>query len=780
MTIETDPDNWSGVADLTVREIERRSLLGDMAGAQRLVEALAGTAGGPPGPLYDEANAALDTLAHGSLVRHVITQFRKASDAEAQSLTRMCQAIGPRLVLPFAEALSTEDHTHTIRRIRELLISFGAEGRRAVEPLKNSTKPAVRRTAVDLLRIFGGNDALRELSLLLNDADPQVQRDAVRAIVQIGTPEAFAVIDRGCEAGGAGRELIVREVIGLRDSRAVPSLAAVLATTAPRGALVGLHEAIIDALAGLGAHTDSTTALRAALERGEWWAPRRTALLRKAAAAALKRIGSPETLAALEEATRAGSRGVRNAARLALGGEERPMTGTDRAALAEEIVRRLAAALRGGAALRRRAPAGRAQRRRAAETLTVTLANLPSITIGIVGDDLVVGDYPIPRAAETLGELMRRLKQSGIERIAIQRGVEIDEIERLIASVASGETGKDALDRELPHVRVGRIEVEERIENVGDMATFQQLYADASHVASVLWESAAIEGKPDADAARNLVDSLAQAVAQNRTALLALTALKNYDNYTFTHMVNVSILTMGQARGLGIDGPLLREFGLAALMHDIGKVKTPNEVLNKPGKLTDAEFDILKRHTVDGAEILKNTPEIPAARPHRRLRASSPERRHRLSDRRRASPTQSGHDVVRHCRRLRRDALAARLPAGAPDRSHPGGAAAQRRQAVRPASGEAVRPAGRDLSRRQPCAARHRRDCRGPQGVRARSVPAARQGAHAAWRPETGASLRREPVGRARRPAPVGAGAGGRRRLRPRAAVVPLAVASRT
>ena len=60
-----------------------------------------------------------------------------------------------------------------------------------------------------------------------------------------------------------------------------------------------------------------------------------------------------------------------------------------------------------------------------------------------------------------------------------------------------------------------------------------------------------------------MIDGLAQAVAQNRTALLALTTLKNYDNYTFTHMVNVSILTMGQARGLGIDGPLLREFGLA-------------------------------------------------------------------------------------------------------------------------------------------------------------------------------------------------------------------------
>ena len=115
--------------------------------------------------------------------------------------------------------------------------------------------------------------------------------------------------------------------------------------------------------------------------------------------------------------------------------------------------------------------------------------------------------------------------------------------------------------------------------------------------------------------ARTMIDGLAQAVAQNRTALLALTTLKNYDNYTFTHMVNVSILTMGQARGLGIDGPLLREFGLAALMHDIGKVKTPIEILNKPDKLTDAEFAIMKRHTVDGAEILRMTPEVPTLAP---------------------------------------------------------------------------------------------------------------------------------------------------------------------
>ena len=255
-------------------------------------------------------------------------------------------------------------------------------------------------------------------------------------------------------------------------------------------------------------------------------------------------------------------------------------------------------------------------------------------------------------------------------------------------------------------------------------------------MASVLWESAAIEGKPDADAARNLVDSLAQAVAQNRTALLALTALKNYDNYTFTHMVNVSILTMGQARGLGIDGPLLREFGLAALMHDIGKVKTPNEILNKPGKLTDGEFDILKRHTVDGAEILKNTPEIPALGPivafEHHLRSDGTGYpagavRPQLN----LATTLCGIADVYDAMRSQRVYQQAH-----PDRSHPGRAAAQRRQAVRSASGEAVRPARRASIRpatwcgstpaRSPSSSRRTRPIRIGRASRCSRGPAAR------------------------------------------------------
>ena len=80
-------------------------------------------------------------------------------------------------------------------------------------------------------------------------------------------------------------------------------------------------------------------------------------------------------------------------------------------------------------------------------------------------------------------------------------------------------------------------------------------------------------------------------------------------------MVNVAALSMAMARSLDLEGPMLREFGFAALMHDIGKVHTPLEILNKPDKLTDEEFKIMKQHVVDGAHVLRRTPETPALAP---------------------------------------------------------------------------------------------------------------------------------------------------------------------
>jgi HD-GYP domain-containing protein (c-di-GMP phosphodiesterase class II) len=77
----------------------------------------------------------------------------------------------------------------------------------------------------------------------------------------------------------------------------------------------------------------------------------------------------------------------------------------------------------------------------------------------------------------------------------------------------------------------------------------------------------------------------------------------------------VSILAMAQGRALGIDGPLLREIGMGALLHDIGKVRVPKDILNKPDKLTEAEFAVIKRPPLDGAEMLRRTPDMPTLAP---------------------------------------------------------------------------------------------------------------------------------------------------------------------
>jgi putative nucleotidyltransferase with HDIG domain len=291
-----------------------------------------------------------------------------------------------------------------------------------------------------------------------------------------------------------------------------------------------------------------------------------------------------------------------------------------RVRLADELLRRFASALRGAQLYAPSHPLVARNTNALHETIALVIGQQRNLTLGVVGGEFVVGDVPLPKSSGTMGDLMRRLQRIGVERIVVDREVTAEEIAALVLafSNAEGKTGQTETLQlpPLPHIQVGRIQVEQRVDtSLADTAAIRATYGEASTVAERLWQQAMAEGRPDPGAARGMVDTLAQAVAQNRTALVALTALKNYDNYTFTHMVNVSILTMAQARALGIDGPLLREFGIAGLMHDIGKVRTPTEILNKPEKLTDAEFEIMKRHVVDGAEILRRTPEMPPMAP---------------------------------------------------------------------------------------------------------------------------------------------------------------------
>lgn len=313
---ESSPEDWQGMASVAHVEIERRTSVGDFGPAQDLLEALVAAGDEGRAVLREAATVVLERLATGPVVQDIVEHLRRADDAGVALLTRMCQTIGASIVRPLAIALAAEENARAIRRLRDLLLSFGAAGRQSVEALKHSPNPAVRRTAIDLLRVFGGHEALPELASMLDDADPQVQRESIRAIVQIGTEQAFAVLEQALVGGNseAGRT-ILQQLIGLRDERSIPLLCYVLRHTTPRGALTNVHAQIVDTLGGLPAHSESARALGEVLHSGTWWAPFRTAALRRGAAAALHRLGSPDAQDVLREAAERGSYGVRKAAR---------------------------------------------------------------------------------------------------------------------------------------------------------------------------------------------------------------------------------------------------------------------------------------------------------------------------------------------------------------------------------------------------------------------------------------------------------------------------------
>ena len=108
----------------------------------------------------------------------------------------------------------------------------------------------------------------------------------------------------------------------------------------------------------------------------------------------------------------------------------------------------------------------------------------------------------------------------------------------------------------------------------------------------------------DAAGAQRLVEEISDSVTRNASALISLARLKNADDYTYMHSVAVCAMMIALGRQLGLDEAQIRSVGLAGLLHDLGKAAMPMQVLNKPGKLTDAEFGIMKSHPAEGHKML--------------------------------------------------------------------------------------------------------------------------------------------------------------------------------
>ncbi|WP_428505958.1 HD-GYP domain-containing protein [Roseateles sp.] len=151
----------------------------------------------------------------------------------------------------------------------------------------------------------------------------------------------------------------------------------------------------------------------------------------------------------------------------------------------------------------------------------------------------------------------------------------------------------------------------ERVSMGSEMGRAAQTINRSRQAVTALFGEARMGKAVDAEMCMPLVEEVADSVSRNPSALISLARLKTKDDYTYMHSVAVCALMVSLSRQLGLDDAQTREAGMAGLLHDIGKMMMPLNVLNKPGQLTEAEFDIMRSHPMRGYMMLKEGGAVP-------------------------------------------------------------------------------------------------------------------------------------------------------------------------
>ncbi len=240
------------------------------------------------------------------------------------------------------------------------------------------------------------------------------------------------------------------------------------------------------------------------------------------------------------------------------------------------------------------------------------------ISLKRIDDQMILGGKPLGGGMYPI-RLANMLKHRGIGHLKISRFVESDEILHLI----DGLSRKDRSDiKSTENIRFGTLELRYTpSDESGSAAEGEQGEAENPDLADLseeqldrlmeIYEATKKKKKLHSVGISEIVSSFIAAFTRESNPLLALAPLREMDEYTFTHSINVCILNLAQASALGIEGPLLHDLGVSALLHDVGKLQVPVEILNKKDKLTDDEWAIIKRHPLEGAKYLINAPGVP-------------------------------------------------------------------------------------------------------------------------------------------------------------------------
>lgn len=234
------------------------------------------------------------------------------------------------------------------------------------------------------------------------------------------------------------------------------------------------------------------------------------------------------------------------------------------------------------------------------------LAKRGKVILAIVEDVLVFEGEPFFDDSNLNVELKEILDDRKIIEITVHKGVSEDELSVLVEVLSMAPRDMQAwtsADAYLQSREVSHIHIEIDDEDVREKA--KRVYSDAKNFILDIMKQDRVGAIPRGEKAIEMVSSLQDIILQDRDALMGLTLLSDYDNYTFNHSVNVGVFSLALAHSMGLQGDDAITGGLCGMLHDVGKTNIPITIINKPGKLDDEEWKVMQEHPVESAKILQ-------------------------------------------------------------------------------------------------------------------------------------------------------------------------------
>ncbi len=260
-------------------------------------------------------------------------------------------------------------------------------------------------------------------------------------------------------------------------------------------------------------------------------------------------------------------------------------------------------------------PTVRASLRELGAAFSAALAGSDQVVVGLIGRDLVADGRALPPEAPFVERFVHELAVREIEKMTLLRSARAEELEALVETFTipperlreQGGLARVLAGRAVHAVQIGRFALDEQEEATdrGDVwhrarETWQQGLAGVREISERVRAGRALRGGE----AREIATLLIQGLRGQRGPMLAAISLRQKSAYTFSHSLNVSLLMLAQVEMLPLAERQLEEVAAAGLLHDLGKLQIPEEILNKPGPPSDAEWEILRRHPTLGVEVL--------------------------------------------------------------------------------------------------------------------------------------------------------------------------------